>query len=74
MDSTVRPRFILPLLSLAQLVIVLDFSIVNVALPSIQAEFGLAPINLQWVWRTLRRVSKDIGSINAIITISASVY
>jgi EmrB/QacA subfamily drug resistance transporter len=49
MDNTTRPRFILPLLSLAQLMIVLDFSIVNVALPSIQAQFGLAPINLQWV-------------------------
>lgn len=37
------------LLSLAQLMIVLDFSIVNVALPSIQVQFQLAPINLQWV-------------------------
>nr|WP_280897469.1 MFS transporter [Methanolinea mesophila] len=37
------------MLSLAQLMIVLDFSIVNVALPSIQAQFQLAPLNLQWV-------------------------
>jgi len=49
MDRTGRPRLILPLLSLAQLMIVLDFSIVNVALPSIQSQFELAPINLQWV-------------------------
>jgi EmrB/QacA subfamily drug resistance transporter len=40
---------ILILLSLAQLMIVLDFSIVNVALPSIQTQFSLAPTGLQWV-------------------------
>jgi EmrB/QacA subfamily drug resistance transporter len=49
MDRQPRLRLILALLSLAQLMIVLDFSIVNVALPSIQAQFDLAPINLQWV-------------------------
>jgi EmrB/QacA subfamily drug resistance transporter len=49
MDRQPRLRLILALLSLAQLMIVLDFSIVNVALPSIQAQFELAPINLQWV-------------------------
>jgi EmrB/QacA subfamily drug resistance transporter len=49
MDRQPRLRLILILLSLAQLMIVLDFSIVNVALPSIQAQFELAPINLQWV-------------------------
>lgn len=48
-DRPRRLRLILGLLSLAQLMIVLDFSIVNVALPSIQAQFQLAPINLQWV-------------------------
>jgi hypothetical protein len=31
------------MLSLVQLIIVLDFSIVNVALPSIQTQFELAP-------------------------------
>ncbi len=41
--------YILILLSLAQLMIVLDFSIVNVALPSIQSQFSLAPTRLQWV-------------------------
>ncbi len=40
---------ILVLLSLAQLMIVLDFSIVNVALPSIQSQFHLTPTKLQWV-------------------------
>jgi EmrB/QacA subfamily drug resistance transporter len=40
---------ILILLSLAQLMIVLDFSIVNVALPSIQSQFQLSPTKLQWV-------------------------
>ena len=40
---------LLALLSLAQLMIVLDFSIVNVALPSIQAQFALSPTELQWV-------------------------
>lgn len=34
---------------MAQLMIVLDFSIVNVALPSIQSQFGLNPTELQWV-------------------------
>ncbi len=37
------------LLSLAQLMIVPDFSIVNVALPSIQSQFVLSPVNVQWV-------------------------
>ncbi len=40
---------VIALLSLAQLMIVLDFSIVNVALPSIQSQFVLAPTQLQWV-------------------------
>ena len=34
---------------MAQLMIVLDFSIVNVALLSIQSEFNLNPTVLQWV-------------------------
>jgi EmrB/QacA subfamily drug resistance transporter len=41
--------YILILLSLAQLMIVLDFSIVNVALPTIQSQFSLPPTRLQWV-------------------------
>jgi MFS family permease len=44
-----RRAAILALLSTTQLLGVLDFSIVNVALPSIQKEFHLAPEHLQWV-------------------------
>ena len=47
--STSRSTQILALLAIAQLMGVLDFSIVNVALPSIQREFHLAPADLQWV-------------------------
>ncbi len=47
--STARSKQILALLAVAQLMGVLDFSIVNVALPSIQRTFHLAPADLQWV-------------------------
>jgi len=47
--STSRRNQILALLAVAQLMGVLDFSIVNVALPSIQRMFHLAPADLQWV-------------------------
>src|SRR5438270_10565476 len=40
---------VLPLLCAAQFMVVLDFSIVNVALPSIQAAFGLTQEQLQWI-------------------------
>ena len=33
----------------AQFVLQLDFSIVNVALPTIQDELGFAPADMQWV-------------------------
>ncbi len=49
MEKPRSPLLIVALLSLAQLMIVLDFSIVNVALPSIQSQFDLAPTQLQWV-------------------------
>src|SRR5215210_6436438 len=39
----------LALLSVAYLMVVLDVSIVNVALPSIQEDLGFSPENLQWV-------------------------
>ena len=39
----------LALLSVAYLMVVLDISIVNVALPSIQEDLDFAPENLQWV-------------------------
>lgn len=52
MDRSRTPLLILVLLSLAQLMIVLDFSIVNVALPSIQSQFHLTSTKLQWVVST----------------------
>lgn len=39
----------LGLICAAQFVLQLDFSIVNVALPTIQRELGFAPADLQWV-------------------------
>jgi MFS family permease len=39
----------LGLVCAAQFVLQLDFSIVNVALPTIQRELGFAPADLQWV-------------------------
>jgi EmrB/QacA subfamily drug resistance transporter len=40
---------ILLLLALAQFMVVLDASIVNVALPALQHSFHLSPTNLQWI-------------------------
>jgi EmrB/QacA subfamily drug resistance transporter len=40
---------ILSLVCLAQFMVVLDISIVNVALPSIQKSLGFSEVNLQWV-------------------------
>jgi len=40
---------ILILLALAQFMVVLDVSIVNVALPSIQKAFGMSQTSLQWI-------------------------
>src|SRR5881628_441992 len=39
----------LAVLGIAYLMVVLDVSIVNVALPSIQTDLGFAPEDLQWV-------------------------
>jgi EmrB/QacA subfamily drug resistance transporter len=39
----------LALVSAAQFVLQLDFSVVNVALPTIQRELGFAPTDLQWI-------------------------
>jgi EmrB/QacA subfamily drug resistance transporter len=44
-----RQGLALTLLCLAQFMVVLDFSIVNVALPSMQRELGFSTQNLQWV-------------------------
>lgn len=41
--------FILVLVALAQFMVVLDVSIVNVALPSIQKAFHMSPTSLQWI-------------------------
>jgi MFS family permease len=41
--------FLLVLLALAQFMVVLDVSIVNVALPSIQKAFSMSADNLQWI-------------------------
>jgi EmrB/QacA subfamily drug resistance transporter len=47
--SRTRKRFALALLCTVQFMIVLDVAIVNVALPSIQADLGFSQENLQWV-------------------------
>jgi EmrB/QacA subfamily drug resistance transporter len=47
--STKRAAFVITLICAAQFVLQLDFSIVNVALPGIQRELGMAPAELQWI-------------------------
>ncbi len=42
-------RLVLTIVCLAQFMVVLDISIVNVALPSIQKDLGFSAANLQWV-------------------------
>jgi EmrB/QacA subfamily drug resistance transporter len=44
-----RRGLALALLSAAQFMVVLDFSIVNIALPSIQRDLGLSTPDLQWI-------------------------
>lgn len=44
-----RRSLVLALLCAAQFMVVLDFSIVNVALPAIRDEFGLSREGLQWI-------------------------
>src|SRR5947207_3672764 len=44
-----NPWVILVLICLAQFMVVLDATIVNVALPSIQNDLGLSEANLQWI-------------------------
>ena len=44
-----QPWTILVLLAVAQFMVILDVTVVNVALPSIQADLGFAPGDLQWV-------------------------
>ena len=49
MPGNRRPSVALGLLVSAQFVVMLDTSIVNVALPSIQADFRLGPTAVTWV-------------------------
>jgi hypothetical protein len=44
-----RPGLALLLISTAQLMVVLDATIVNIALPSIQRALHFSPVNLEWV-------------------------
>src|SRR2546423_1591707 len=46
---TTPPWAVLALVCLGQFMVVLDVSIVNVALPSIQRDLGFSPSGLQWV-------------------------
>jgi EmrB/QacA subfamily drug resistance transporter len=47
--STPRPGLTLVAMCIAQGMILLDVTIVNVALPAIQRELGVTPANLEWV-------------------------
>ena len=49
MTPATKKWFALGLLCATQFIIVLDIAIVNVALPSIQADLGFSQENLQWV-------------------------
>lgn len=44
-----RSRLALPVICLAQLIVVLDVSIVNIALPSMQRDLGFSDAGLAWV-------------------------
>jgi EmrB/QacA subfamily drug resistance transporter len=44
-----RRGLVLALLCVAEFMVVLDFSIVNIALPSMQRDLGLSTQNLQWI-------------------------
>jgi EmrB/QacA subfamily drug resistance transporter len=44
-----NPWLVLVLICFAQFMVVLDATVVNVALPSIQSDLGLSEANLQWV-------------------------
>ena len=49
MSKATNPWVVLILICLAQFMVVLDATIVNVALPSIQKDLGLSEGNLQWI-------------------------
>ena len=48
-ESTARESWLLAVCCVAQFLVILDLSIVNVALPAIQASLGFSSIDLQWV-------------------------
>src|SRR6476646_6465210 len=47
--NATNPWAVLVLICIAQFMVVLDATIVNVALPSIQKDLGLSEANLQWI-------------------------
>ena len=47
--TSTNPWVVLVLICIAQFMVVLDATIVNVALPSIQKDLGLSEANLQWI-------------------------
>src|SRR5215218_2300309 len=47
--ADVTKRWTLILCCLAQFMVILDVSVVNVALPSIRDDLGFSAVNLQWV-------------------------
>jgi EmrB/QacA subfamily drug resistance transporter len=49
LDAATRLRLLLIVCCVSQFMVILDLSIVNVALPSIQSDLGFTPVNLQWV-------------------------
>jgi EmrB/QacA subfamily drug resistance transporter len=49
MRNSTNPWIVLVLVCLAQFMVILDATIVNVALPSIQSDLGLDEANLQWI-------------------------
>jgi EmrB/QacA subfamily drug resistance transporter len=48
-SQTTNPWLVLVLICVAQFMVILDATIVNVALPSIQKDLGLSEANLQWI-------------------------
>ncbi len=48
-EAAGRTGLVLGLLCAAQLMLILDVSVVNIALPSMQRALGFSPGNLQWV-------------------------
>lgn len=48
-SSGIKPGVVLALMCGVQFMVILDLSVVNVAIPSIQADLGLAQADLQWV-------------------------